>query len=143
VITTGCSGIGTCGKVLPGDHMSATISESNPPAHLWSITLSDTSEAWSFSNTIAYNGAGTSAEWIVEAPSSTFGVLPLANYGGTVFDHGSVSGGSPNLVAGDGGVMVQRGAVVSTPSGPDMGDVGGPDGFAIAYGSSPPAPPPS
>jgi hypothetical protein len=46
---------------------------------------------------------------------------------------------SPHLAASDGGVMVQKGIVVSTPSLPDSDT----DGFNISYGATAPAAPAS
>ena len=135
VITSGCSWGGThCGSVTPGDVMTASVTRTG------SITLSDgsSSHGWGFSTGIAYTGPGLSAEWILEAPSSTSGVLPLANYGSAAFDPGTVNGSSnPGFVAGDGGYLVQNGAVRSIPSVPDSDT----DGFTAAYGSTPPPPP--
>jgi hypothetical protein len=132
-ITSGCGGSGAnCGTVIPGDMMTASITLSG------SITLTDSSlgHGWSYNIGIGYSGPGLSAEWIMEAPSTSTGVLPMANYGSTVFDPGAVNGRTPGLVIKDGGDLVQ-GGVVSIPSGPD-GDA---DGFAVSYGSSAPAPP--
>ena len=66
-------------------------------------------------------------------------VAPLAHYGSTTFDPGTVNGGNPGLVAADGGTMVQNGVTVSTPSNPDSDT----DGFNVKYGSTQPSPPAS
>jgi len=137
VISQGCTGNGTCGNVVPGDQMSASISETSND--LWNISLADSTQGWSYSTTVAHSGPGQSAEWIIEAPSSVSGPLPLANYGSTQFDLGTVNGSSPSLVSSDGGDMIQNSRAVSSPSGPD-GDAS-PDGFATAYGLTPPPAP--
>lgn len=143
IISSGCSGAGSCGSVQPGDHMSADIVET-ATANVWSITLTDATASWTFSTTVDHQATGESAEWIVEAPSSISGVLPLANYGTVAFDAGTVDGSAPGLVAADGGDMIQNGRVVSSPSGPDTEPASAPsDGFASSYGSSPPAAPSS
>jgi hypothetical protein len=133
-ITGGCSsGETNCGVVAPGDKMTATVGLDGK------IQMIDgsASHGWTFGTGIAYSGPGLSAEWVMEAPSSTFGTLPLANYGQTTFDPGYVNGGNPNLVTGDGGYLVQGGSIRSIPSVADHDT----DGFAIAYGSTaPPAP---
>ena len=139
IIRDGCTGRGICGNVVPGDQMSASISETSN--NLWDISLSDNTQDWSYSTTVSHSASGESAEWIIEAPSSLSGALPLANYGSTQFDLATVNGASPSLVASDGGDMVQSGRVVSSPSGPD-GDLS-PDGFATAYGGTPPPAPES
>ena len=139
VITSGCTtGGAACGQVAPGDAMSASITLASGSG---TITLADSAagHAWSYTTTIAYSGPATSAEWIMEAPSSSFGVLPLANYGTVTFDPGTVNGVNPGLVASDGGELIQNGNIVSIPSSPD-GDT---DGFTVAYGSTPPSTPSS
>ncbi len=123
-------------QVAPGDHMSASITEST--GGVW--TIQDVTQSESFSTQQSYRGPGTSAEWIEEAPTIGGRIATLAHYGSTTFDPGTVNGGQdPGLEASDGGVMIQRRAQVSTPSLPDNDT----DGFAIQYGSSQPAPPKS
>lgn len=121
--------------VSPGDQMSATITKGSGSS--WTITISDTSTGKSFSTVQTYSGPLTSAEWIEEAPTVGGRVAPLANYGQTTFDPGTVNGSNPGLVAADGGVMVQKRVQVSTPSNPDTDT----DGFNAAYGATAPAPP--
>lgn len=142
----GSSGGASCGTVSPGDVMSATISETNPSASTWTITLTDTSSThgWTFTKSVTYSGPGASAEWILEAPSLCNGsrctIGTLADYGETIFDLGTANGGNPALTASEGGEIVNSsGHVVSVPSIPD-GDT---DGFAIAYGSTAPSQPSS
>jgi hypothetical protein len=123
-------------NVVPGDHMTVTITRASGGA--WTIRVSD-ARSGSFTTTRSYSGPGTSAEWIQEAPSVGGRIATLAKYGEATFDPGTANGKSPSLVAGDGGVMIQKNVQVSTPSVPDT-DV---DGFNVSYGSSAPAPPSS
>jgi hypothetical protein len=133
--------------VSAGDPMSATISETSPATSSWTIALTDTSvsHGWSFTKTVTYRGPGTSAEWIMEAPTVGGRIASLAHYQSPLtFDPGSVNGASPGLVAGDGGALiVQRGwrysagSVESIPSAPDSDR----DGFNISYGSFAPSAP--
>ncbi|MBV9683068.1 MAG: hypothetical protein JO046_14865 [Solirubrobacterales bacterium] len=120
--------------VNPGDTITASITKGSS---LWTITIQDGGQK--FTTAQAYTGPQTSAEWVEEAPSVGGRVAPLANYGQATFDPGTVNGGSPNLTASNGGVMVQKRVQVSTPSDPD-GDA---DGFNMAYGAAAPAPPSS
>jgi Peptidase A4 family len=93
-----------------------------------------------FSTVQTYTGPQTSAEWIEEAPSVGGRIAPLANYGQTTFDPGTlVNGINPGLTASDGGVMIQKGIQVSTDSNPDSDT----DGFNMAYGATAPSPPAS
>jgi hypothetical protein len=149
--------------VSAGDRMKAAIYETTTTvgpgkgaghAHLWVITLSDTSRRWSYTTTQSYNGPGSSAEWIVEAPTVSGKTSTLAHYtitppaGSGDFDNAGfltslVSNGSPVYVnaglnrAKDAGVMIQNGVQVSTPGNPDSALTA----FNAAYGSAVPATP--
>jgi hypothetical protein len=123
--------------VHPGNVMTASIT--HLAGSSWQITITDTTTGASLTTTQSYTGPQTSAEWVEEAPTVGSSVATLANYGHTTFDPETVNGVSPSLTASEGGVMVQNGVRVSTPSNPDN-DL---DGFNAAYGSVAPAPPPS
>src|SRR6185437_9430350 len=123
--------------VSPGDVMTASITKGSSSS--WNITLTDTTTRKSFSTVQTYTGPQTSAEWIEEAPQVGGTIAPLAHYGQSTFDPGTVNGGNPHLTTGDSGVMVQKRVQVSTPSNPD-GDT---DGFNVSYGSTVPAAPAS
>jgi hypothetical protein len=119
--------------VNPGDTVSASISKGS--GSLWTITIKDGSQT--FTTTKTYTGPQTSAEWIEEATSFGGRVAPLASYGQTMFDPGTVNGGNPHLTNDQAGVMVQKRVQVSTPSVPDADT----DGFNVAYGPTAPPPP--
>lgn len=123
--------------ISPGDRMSASIQDLG--GGTWMISITDLTSGNSFSTDQPYSGPQTSAEWILEAPSLGGAVTTLANYGTATFDPGTVNGISPNLVAQDGGVMIQHKVQVSTPSIPDVDS----DGFSVRYGSTAPPPPQS
>jgi hypothetical protein len=126
--------------VAPGDVMVASIAE-NTTTGTWTIVLDDERTGASAGEVVSgYTGPGASAEWIVEAPVVNGRIANLANYGTTTFDLGQVNGTSPNLaLSPDAGFMVAHNRIVSIPSGPDPDA----DGFAIAYGSTPPPAPSS
>jgi peptidase A4-like protein len=122
--------------VHPGDAMSASITKGS--GSKWTITLSDVTTGKSFTTIQSYSGPGASVEWIEEAPTVGGRVATLATYSSPdTFDPGTSNGGNPGLTAADGGVMVQHGAQVSTPSTPDVDA----DGFNMAYGASAPSAP--
>jgi hypothetical protein len=123
--------------VSPGDTMSASISKGT--GNVWTITLADVTTGRSFTTSQTYSGPGASAEWIEERPVAGGRIATLANYGKTIFDHATVNGAAPGFTRSDGGVMVQGGTKVSTPSLPD--DDG--DGFTVAYGATTPVAPAS
>jgi hypothetical protein len=124
--------------VHPGDHMSASVQKGTGTS--WTIKISDLTTGRSFSTVRTYTGPRTSAEWIEEAPTVGGRIATLANYGLTTFDPGTINGGAnPKLASTNGGVMVQKGVQVSTPSSPDSDT----DGFNMRHGSTVPAPPPT
>jgi len=66
-------------NVHPGDHISAEASFSG---RSFVVTIKDTTTGQSSSTSARVRGAQrSSAEWIAEAPSSSGGILPLANFG--------------------------------------------------------------
>ncbi len=121
--------------VHPGDVMTASITQTST-GH-FSITISD-NHGGSFTTSQAYSGPLSSVEWIEEAPTVGGRIATLAHYSSPdTFDPGTANGANPHLVAYEGGVMVQGGVQVSTPSNPDSDS----DGFNMAYGSSAPSAP--
>jgi hypothetical protein len=88
--------------VSPGDHISASVTFSGTSTY--TLVLKDTTKGWT--QTITKNQSGlarSSAEVITEAPSSSSGVLPLANFGTINYsastDNGSSMGGqSPTAI---------------------------------------------
>ena len=120
---------------------SLTVTSAVSGSGTWTITLSDITQAWTFTETLAYTGPGTSAEWIIEAPSVGNRIATLANYGTTEFQLAAINGGSGNagLTVGEAGDMVAGNGrtVISIPSAPDVAG----DAFNISYGSAAPAPP--
>jgi hypothetical protein len=71
--------------VKPGDSMTASVAY-NSTKNDFVLTIADTTEHGIFSTTQSIKGAArSSAEWVVEAPSSNSGILPLANFGTVKF----------------------------------------------------------
>jgi len=64
--------------ISPGDTISASVTYSSGA---FTLQLTDNTTGKSFSTTQSATAQRSSAEWIVEAPSSFSGVLPLANFG--------------------------------------------------------------
>jgi hypothetical protein len=76
--------------VHPGDHMTANVTSTGKPGS-FSLTITDTTENWSYNTTASISGAvGGSAEWITEQPSD-FG-LPLTNFGSVTFTQARATG---------------------------------------------------
>jgi hypothetical protein len=77
--------------VVPGDHFTATVSTDGRGN--FTLTLSDTTRGWTESVSKKLRSAKlASAEVIAEAPSSSGGVLPLANFGTASFTGSTVNG---------------------------------------------------
>ena len=69
--------------VKPGDSITGSVAYVN---NAFVLTIKDTTESETFTKTLSAKGAArSSAEWIVEAPSSNYGVLTLANFGTVKF----------------------------------------------------------
>ncbi len=155
----------TTHPVAPGDRMKASIWETSATTavtsgtskvteHLWDISLSDTTRAWSFTTSQAYDGPGTSAEWIQEAPEVGNSIATLAHFttapsaGTGDFDNAGIltsvaAGGTPTFAGAglsytaDAGVMIQKSVQVSTPGRPDAAL----SAFNVAYGATVPQSP--
>jgi hypothetical protein len=77
--------------VAPGDHFTGTVSTDGRGN--FTLTLSNTTRGWTESVVKKLRGAAlASAEVIAEAPSSSSGVLPLANFGTASFSGSKVNG---------------------------------------------------
>ncbi len=125
------------GPVYPGDEMSASIVDSEGT---WTISISDETEGAGASGQVAYDGPGSSAEWVEEAPTSslTGQVLPLANFGTARFTGMSYRASAPRSVVLSPVKMVDRaGHVIATP-GRIVNHA-----FTITYRAPPAGTPPS
>src|SRR4051794_30935965 len=77
--------------VAAGDHMSATVPAGSGGS--FTLTLSDSTRGWTQRTTAKLKHAKlASAEVIAEAPSSSGGVLPLADFGTVGFGSATVNG---------------------------------------------------
>jgi len=125
--------------ISPGDTITVSLQliSAGKKSQSWMLRMEDTTGAQSWSTTLNYNSAQLSAEWIEEAPSSSGGILPLAEYGPSpagspapAFDFGLTSSGSPSLTASEGVVMGNPWGQTSNPSSPDFDA----DGFNTCWG---------
>jgi hypothetical protein len=64
--------------ISPGDSISASVSYNSGA---FTLQMTDNTTHQSFKTTQSATAQRSSAEWIVEAPSSFSGILPLANFG--------------------------------------------------------------
>lgn len=115
--------------VKPGDSITAEVKVSG--SGKFTLTISDSTQHWSYSTNQSSRKAKLgSAEWIAEAPSSSSGVLPLANFGSVSFTNCTANGVSissnPNP---DAITMASGGTTKAVPSG--LG--GGGTSFSVTW----------
>ncbi len=90
--------------VSPGDSMSASVSVSGDT---YTLVLTDSTQNWTQTQTITESWLqDSSAEVITEAPSSSSGVLPLADFGTVNYTGSSVNGSSMASSSPTGIIMV-------------------------------------
>jgi Peptidase A4 family len=79
------------GTVRPGDKLNASVTTDGRGR--FTLTISDTTQGWTNTQSARLKSAKlASAEVIAEAPSSSGGVLPLANFGTVSFTGASANG---------------------------------------------------
>jgi hypothetical protein len=133
--------------VHPGDTIDASVTY-NTSAKDFVLTISDVTDGESFTTTqSAPNAQRSSAEWIVEAPSSNAGVLPLANFGSVTFAdaQATINGASGPIDAERQNTTVNpitmvngiTGAVEATVSSLTASGLG----FTVTFGAAPPSVP--
>jgi peptidase A4-like protein len=77
--------------VSPGDKLTASVTTNG--SGMFTLTISDTTKGWTNTTTARLKSAKlASAEVIAEAPSSSGGVLPLANFGTVSFSNAKANG---------------------------------------------------
>ena len=77
--------------VRPGDKMTASVTTTGSGS--FTLTISDTTRGWTKTTNARLKSAKlSSAEVIAEAPSSSSGVLPLANFGTVSFTGAKANG---------------------------------------------------
>jgi hypothetical protein len=126
--------------VAPGDRITVSIDGSS--LVLWNIDIVDTRDGashWSFHTTVPYLVAGTTAEWIVEAPLSIgtggTGQIPLSDFGRIPFLDLTQNGANPDLGrSGNAFIMTDgQGNIVCNPSAAAASG----DAFTACSGSEP------
>jgi hypothetical protein len=105
------------GTVRPNDKLTATVSTDGRGG--FTLTISDTTQGWTNTTNARLKSAKlASAEVIAEAPSSSGGVLPLANFGTVGFSGASANGvtltsSTPNIDP----ITMQSGSTVKAQPG--------------------------
>ncbi len=138
--------------IHPGDTISASVTYSATTGK-FTLTVADVTDNASFSTSQSAPGAQrSSAEWIVEAPSSSTGVLRLANFGSATISNaqatingttGAINAPAWASQATSINMVSSAGTVEASTSGLTANG----EGFTVTYGAatSPPpvSPPPS
>lgn len=98
--------------VVPGDHFTGTVTTDGKGN--FTLTLSNTTRGWTQSVAKRLKNAKlASAEVIAEAPSSSGGVLPLANFGTVSFSGATVNGAAlTSSTRGIDAITMQSGSTV-------------------------------
>ena len=79
--------------VLPGDHFTASVTTAGRGSFTLTLTDTTTTVRWTQTTIASLKSAGlSSAEVIAEAPSSSGGVLPLADFGSVGFIGATING---------------------------------------------------
>jgi hypothetical protein len=125
--------------ITPGDHMTAQASFSG---RSFTVTITDTTTGATFSTSSSVKRAQrSSAEWIAEAPSSSGGILPLADFGTVNFSSSTATLNGSTGTIGSYGSSVQQitmvtssGTIKAQPSALS----GSGDSFSVTWKSSGP-----
>ena len=117
-------------RVSPGDEI--TVGVRRGTGHKWIVDILDRATLQFFYQDFQYNGPLTSAEWVVEAPTSLYsGQEPALPYQGAVQFSGLTMTGQAHRFADV--WLIQGGAVQSVPSTvPSMAALMA-DGFSTEY----------
>jgi Peptidase A4 family len=135
-----CDSLSCAYPVAPGDNIIASLSCrtncSNPgQTQSWGLTMRNATQGWTFSTTVSYASTLLSAAWIEEAPSSSAGILPLADFTTVTVDPTvNAADSTPNLTGSDAIVMVDPYGETSSPSSPESSSN---NTFAICWGNNP------
>jgi Peptidase A4 family len=82
--------------IRPGDTISASVTYNSG---IFTLQITDNTTGGSFTTTQAATAQRSSGEWIVEAPSSISGILPLANFGTANFSAAQATiSGAPGAI---------------------------------------------
>jgi hypothetical protein len=71
--------------VVPGDSVTVSITEQGAGSGKWQIAITNNTSGQTYQTNVQYTSSESSAEWIMEAPSGSNGVLPLDNFSSVAF----------------------------------------------------------
>jgi hypothetical protein len=114
--------------VKPGDSFSASVTTDGRGN--FTLTLRDTTRGWSHTTTARLKSAKLgSAEVIAEAPSSSGGVLPLADFGTAGFSASTANGKYFNTLSGLDRINMVSGSTTKASTG----SISSTGGFSVTW----------
>jgi hypothetical protein len=113
--------------VSPGDQMTASlacvVNCTAGATQVWEISMSDLTQGWRASGDVSYKSSLLSAEWIVEAPSSSNGTIyPLADFNTVTLSSLTADGVNPGLTSAEALYLEDSQGQTSSVSLPAAGD---------------------
>jgi hypothetical protein len=71
--------------VVPGDSVTVSIDEQGARSGNWQISITNNTSGQTYQTNVQYASSESSAEWVMEAPSGSNGILPLDNFNSVSF----------------------------------------------------------
>jgi hypothetical protein len=71
--------------VVPGDSVTVSINEQGAGSGAWQISITNNTTGQNYQTSVQYASSESSAEWIMEAPAASNGILPLDSFGSVSF----------------------------------------------------------
>jgi hypothetical protein len=75
--------------VVPGDSVTVSITEQGAGSGNWQISITNNTSGQTYQTNAQYTSSESSAEWIMEAPTGSSGVLPLDSFRSVSFSAAS------------------------------------------------------
>lgn len=134
--------------VHDGDFFTASVTYNG--ANSFTLSIINLTTGQSYSQTVKASALRQSAEWIAEAPSSSSGILPLANFSIAYFSNAQFTDNTGKTYAIDGkGPGTYDAITIKDPNGgtaapsklTDIAYPQGPSSFTVAYGAQASPPP--
>lgn len=71
--------------VVPGDSVTVSIDEQGAGSGNWQISITNNTTGQNYQTSVHYASSESSAEWIMEAPAASNGILPLDDFNSVDF----------------------------------------------------------
>jgi hypothetical protein len=140
---SGCTpvALSSC-PVSPGDIMSASLActaecTPNNSNTQWTLSMTNSTKGWSWTESFTYLSSLSTAEWIEEAVTNNGQITGMPNFGTGPFSSLLVNGVSPNLNLSTNGIFLSDttgGGFAEPCQAFDGNQVGSGNAFVVAYG---------